>query len=118
MLVVLILCLTVISAIILNSDVSLEFPPTISKCPDYYQNTSGAACRDVHSISTTPSFSSDESGTISCKNIDFSDTSLFPNSGNTGNGKLGALCEKKKWATSCGVNWDGITNNDVICYDN
>ena len=25
------------------------------------------------------------------------------------------LCEKYKWAKSCDINWDGITNNNKIC---
>ena len=26
------------------------------------------------------------------------------------------LCAKKRWANDCQVKWDGITNNDTLCY--
>ena len=34
-----------------------------------------------------------------------------------GMGPLSGICAKKRWAESCGgVPWDGITNNEDVCY--
>ena len=37
------------------------------------------------------------------------DFSVYPYSGADG------LCNKKKWAKTCELTWDGITNNKSIC---
>ena len=33
-----------------------------------------------------------------------------------GMGPDSGICQKKRWAIDCGVNWDGITNNNDVCY--
>ena len=55
-----------------------------------------------------------DNSTLSCTDIDFNGSAFQKDTG--GIGPASALCEKKKWAEECGVNWDGITSNDNICY--
>ena len=94
----------------MNSKNELEFPPTKSNCPDYYvKNTVTGECEDLNEL-----FNHDSKP--ECETVDFNDESSFPNLNNTGTGANSAICEKKKWAERCGLNWDGITNNENICY--
>ena len=110
MIVALIVCLAVVGVAIMNSKNDLQFPPTKSDCPDYYvKNTVTGECEDVNNL-----FNHDD---IECKTVNFDDETKFPNKNNTGTGANSAICEKKRWAeTQCGLNWDGITNNENICY--
>lgn len=104
MLIVLFISLSIVGYAIYNSKNDKKYPPIVSECPDYYE-LSGNICTDVHGLS-----SGDQS---SCQNVNFS---LFTNSNNAGMGPNSAICEKKIWANNCGVNWDGITNDENICY--
>ncbi len=78
------------------------WPPVISKCPDYWVETTspdGTVCENTKQI-----------GSDSCpKEIDLTTFEY--------NSKLLAKndCEKAKWARSCNLTWDGITNNEDIC---
>jgi hypothetical protein len=72
------------------------FPPVLPSCPDYWQdlseNTKGSKCVNVNKL-----------GTCGNKEMDFSTSEWI--------GSRGA-CKKKRWATSCGIVWDGITNRN------
>lgn len=108
MVVVLIICLAFLGSAISASSADKRFPPVISECPDYYELDSSGICSTSFSLYT---------GTGSeCNYIKFSNSSDFPNYGNGGLGESSELCEKKIWAENCGVNWDGITTNENICY--
>jgi hypothetical protein len=72
------------------------YPPVIPSCPDFWQDESdkvkGSRCINKNKIGT-------------CGNtvMNFS-TSYWT-------GQRG-MCNKKTWASACGLSWDGITNKD------
>ena len=115
MIVVLIICLAVIGTTIAYSNDNVKFPPITSKCPDYYKLTDTNSCvSQISEIGTSPiNF---KGNSVSCNDVNFNNAANFPNKDNSGMGPESALCEKKKWAKNCGVNWDGVTTNENICY--
>ena len=77
----------------------VKFPPVIADCPDYWKNISTdnkIMCENVKSLGSCPGVK------------DFSASEFSGTSG---------LCGKQKWAESCGVFWDGVTNNSALCDD-
>jgi hypothetical protein len=72
------------------------FPPVIPSCPDFWEDVSikenGSRCSNVNKLG-------------SCNNtiMDFTKSHWIG-----GNG----LCHKKRWATACGLTWDGVTNRN------
>ena len=83
-----------------NSD---NFPPYSSSCPDYWnmENSSGSDGSDM-CINTK---SLGKVGNEGCKQLD-PNNSVF--SGSSGD------CNKYTYAKSCGITWDGITNNEKL----
>lgn len=117
MIVVLIICLAIIGTTIAYSNDIVKFPPITSECPDYYKKMSSGNCvSQVNGIEKEPTINFNGNDDLNCTNINFKDGTIFSNKDNGGMGPESALCEKKKWAKACGVNWDGITSNDNICY--
>jgi hypothetical protein len=88
-----------------NATASITWPPIITDCPDYWEDLSGngAQCFNVKGIGSCnrPTYS-DSLNSIPdpLSTINFSEAKY--------NG-LNGLCEKQKWAKTCGVAWDGIT---------
>jgi len=84
---------------------SQPWPPVLGDCPDYWVDLSGngGACLNSHSLGTCniPSRASDLGPVIDSNSMNF-DQSPYNDSTNGG-------CSKYKWATNCGVTWDGIT---------
>lgn len=108
MMVVLILSLAIMGVALHTSKGDVNFPPNISKCPDYYvYNPTTNKCEDVKQLSTGGS----KDGT-SCTNADFNQDIYKAK----GTGPQSGICKKKRWAKHCNVPWDGITNNEDICY--
>lgn len=114
MIVVLIICLAIIGTTIAYSNDNVKYPPITSECPDYYKKVDTNCVSQVTDINRIPNYINNGTS-ISCTSVDFS-SDTFPNKDNGGMGPMSALCGKKKWAKRCGVNWDGITTNDNICY--
>jgi hypothetical protein len=81
------------------------YPPIISDCPDYwnvtYDNNQKKKCRN----------NSINSGVASdrCRNYPVSEFSASGSSVND------IICAKNRWAKSCNIQWDGITNNSKAC---
>lgn len=100
----LIIVLAIMGVILGNSAANQVFPPEFSMCPDYYTIDSQNVCKINSNIYSNVN--------ADCMNKNFNDSKY--NTGGTG--PLSGLCEKKKWANTCGVSWDGITNNSDICY--
>ena len=72
-------------------------------CPDYWQDNSqgnGSKCVNTKHLGTCSTTAEEEQ-----QEMDFS---LSKWSGEDG------LCHKSKWARSCDLTWDGITNNPNI----
>jgi hypothetical protein len=103
-LVSLIIVLAIMGVILGNSAKEQTFPPEYSTCPDYYTISSGNQCKINSTIYSNSN--------ADCMNKSF-DASNFQVGGT---GPLSGLCAKKQWAKTCGVTWDGITNNSDICY--
>jgi hypothetical protein len=103
-----IIMLIFIAVVLYKSKYNVKFPPTVSQCPDYWidkhdQNGSNNLNNDNNQTCTNVK----NLGNVSCdKTIDF--TTAF------WKGATGA-CNKYKWAKSCDLTWDGITNNSTIC---
>jgi len=96
--VVLIIMLIIVGIILSKGSANNgQWPPVVSDCPDYWTDVkgNGSGCVNTHSLGkcNLPTKEKDNS-------MDF-DTSPF----NTTSG----TCEKYKWATNCGITWDGIT---------
>ena len=88
----LIVLLVVIGISMSKSSSSIVWPPIIGSCPDYWLDLKGdgAECQNVKDL-----------GSNTCsKTMDFTQPMY---SGEDG------LCNKYKWANTCGVTWDGIT---------
>jgi hypothetical protein len=105
--IVFIILIIFIAILLYRSKYDVKFPPTISQCPDYWidkQDQNGSAdlnnssqmCTNVKNL-----------GNVSCdKTMDFT--------GSFWQGATGT-CNKYKWAKSCDLTWDGITNNTSAC---
>ena len=103
-LVSLIIVLAIMGVIMSNSSKKTTFPAEYGMCPDYYTINSENVCRinsDIYS-----------SVNADCMNKSFNDSKFKVG----GTGPVSGLCKKKEWANTCGVSWDGITNNSDICY--
>jgi hypothetical protein len=105
----LILILTYIGIKLRKSNVAAKFPPQMSNCPDNWifsnnkcqvPNSSNANYGKSNLINNgvkTPGYSS------STNTIDFTDKGWY-------SGGKSAVCNKKYWANSIGITWDGVTN--------
>lgn len=84
--ILLIVSLIVVGYLLYSSKTSGNWPPLVSKCPDYWtdESNNGSLCKNTHTLG-------------SCQ-IDIKDFSAM------------TACDKYTWANSCGITWDGITN--------
>jgi len=101
--IILIIALCFIGLALYRQKYKSDYPPIIANCPDYWIDSSGngKACNQ-------DSNPNNQVGT--CQGpMDF--TAPQWNGSGTGN------CAKFKWAKSCNLSWDGITNNANICGD-
>jgi hypothetical protein len=94
--------LIIINISLTNASASRLWPPIKTDCPDYWEDLSGngSQCFNVKDIGTCnpPSYIGDNPNSASTKNFN---RPLY-----TG---ANGLCEKRKWARRCNVEWDGIT---------
>ena len=84
------------------------YPPSTADCPDYYSldPTDSSFCVIGKNI-----FASEPSD-VSCNKQDFTQKKYTVE----GTDFTSGLCAKKMWANKCKVSWDGVSNNDLICY--
>jgi hypothetical protein len=96
--VVLILVLIFIGFALNNARQSV-WPPIIGDCPDYWEDVSGngSMCKNVKNLGNG---TCKPTGSNKYLTMDFTQPTFL--GGNS-------MCAKYKWATSCGVTWDGIT---------
>ena len=93
----LILILIIAVILIRKSNTDVVYPPKVSNCPDYWNETYNnddptIKCLNVKGL-----------GNESCnldKPIDFSKMTM---------------CDKQKWTQKCGTTWDGISNSTNAC---
>lgn len=106
--VILVIALIGLGILLQNQDAATEFPPKQNQCPDHW-TVSGEYCEwgtsnfNLGSLKTT-----DISGAIYSISGDY----VEPSTGLDGiKFRSNVLrCDKKKWANSNGIIWDGISN--------
>ncbi len=93
--VILIISLCFIGIALYRAKYKSAYPPAIANCPDYW-DASGNLCLNTMNL-----------GNSRCSvPMDF-----------TGPGWSGAdgPCSKQRWAKSCNLTWDGISDNVKLC---
>ena len=99
---IVLLILALILFALLMSQSAKTYPPVVGQCPDYWVDLSGGLISDGSSCYNVKNLGKD-----TCKKqMDF--TADFW-SGSDG------ICNKQKWAKSCDLTWDGVTNNSKAC---
>ena len=93
-LIILIIILVVIGFLLYKAKETLDYPPEIAECPDYWKVVGIQKCENVKDL-----------GTNCTSPMDFSGSNWQGNSG---------LKNKNAWAKGCGVTWDGVTNNSMF----
>lgn len=78
------------------------YPPVVADCPDYWD------AEPLNGDPTKPLCKNSKNiGGENCgKTMNF-------NSGEFSGD--GGFCAKRKWATNCGLTWDGVTNSNRQC---
>jgi len=96
-LIVLVITLIILAFAIKNRTNDMKWPPYVANCPDYWLDLSsdGSQCYNKKSLGTCNIPSSSDPNYMN-----------FTSSAFTGSE---GQCNKKKWATNCGLTWDGIT---------
>jgi hypothetical protein len=81
-----------------TKNAEVKWPPVIGQCPDYWidEKSNGEAC-----------FNAKHLGKCNIPTEENDATMNFNQSPFTG---VNGICNKFKWAKSCGVTWDGITS--------
>jgi hypothetical protein len=97
--VILIIMLVIIGVTLSKSRTKNNWPPIVGECPDYWVDMSGngEACFNSNSLGRC----NIPGNTNNNNTMNFNQS---PFTGNDGN------CAKYRWATSCGITWDGITS--------
>ena len=89
--VLLILVLGLIAYMLYKAQSQVQFPPVVAQCPDYWTVSGEATCTNVQNIGS------------GCQSpMDFSGPQWQGSNG---------LQAKYNWAKSCGLTWQGVTNN-------
>ena len=103
--IILIILLITIGIIMYYSAKNARFPPVIAECPDYWnveKEGDKTICKNILKINPNSVSEIDNCNKISPVNF-------------TGPSNEETVCNKYKWASNCGIIWDGITNNNASC---
>ena len=95
----LLLCMILISVALIKTKSTEQWPPIVGDCPDYWVDLSGngAQCVNMKDLGTC-------NGSVpEGRHLQMNFT-VAPYAGQN------SLCAKYKWATGCGITWDGITS--------
>jgi hypothetical protein len=96
--VILIVSLSFIGIALYRAKYKSSYPPAIANCPDYW-DVSGNLCLNKN---INPPL-----GNSTCsRQMDFT---------TPGWSGRDAMCSKQKWARSCNLTWDGISDNVNLC---
>lgn len=100
LIILLIIILVIVGLSIRNTRKNKTWPPIVADCPDYWLDASGdgSKCVNVKDLGTC------NGGIAPGQHLNM-DFTVEPYNGVDG------LCKKYKWANTCGVTWDGITNS-------
>lgn len=89
---ILIITLVLIGLALRNTKKTQQWPPMVPECPDYWtMDVSGSSTYCLNKMNL---------GNCRITRKDFNDATFKGEQG---------LCNKYKWATGCGISWDGIT---------
>ena len=118
--IILIIALTMVGVAISNDNTKVDFPPRIDSCPDYWVNANYLKENNIMLGDTNVDDLNEECVNIkklgSCNPDDrIMDFGKAPYNNPGDNGPDSGMCAKYKWAKSCNITWDGITNKDNIC---
>jgi hypothetical protein len=93
------LFLVLIGLSLSKSNSSIDWPPVVGNCPDYWVDLSGngSKCFNSQGLGTCPSYMPKGN------NENTMDFTQAPFTGNNSN------CAKYRWANNCKLSWDGIT---------
>jgi len=77
-----------------------QWPPVVADCPDYWllrgaTDSESQKCVNVKDLGTCPAASGKKHAEMDFTKYPFNESN--------------DLCAKYKWATKCGIPWDGIT---------
>lgn len=112
--VVFIITLIVVGVILYYSVNNARNPPFTTACPTYFKlDSSGENC--VIDDDTYPSTITYPVEASDLDNLRTTCASV-PVSKFKGTNKDKILCAKNRWAKSCNVFWDGVTNNNSACF--
>ena len=126
----LIVALTITAVVLKNKNTSIQYPPIVDNCPDYWlssyyamdgsNNTvPGDNCgSDYGCCPDNSTAKTDEQGSTcplsKCYNVQHlgieSDSCSFAM-----DFTKYTTCDKQKWSKSCNITWDGITNMPDAC---
>jgi len=76
-----------------------QWPPIVSDCPDYWTlkgTKESPMCINTRNLGTCSSTEGKKHSTMDFSKYPFND-------------EVTGTCSKYKWATACGVSWDGLT---------
>ena len=96
--IILIISLVIIGISLSYAKSDKVWPPIVPDCPDYWSidgSGNNATCMNVKDLGTCP-----KSGENKHLSVNFNEAPFVGS---------GQACAKYKWATKCGVSWDGIT---------
>jgi len=113
--VLLILGLIIIGLFISKNIEKSDFPPIISDCPDYWNVVYDNTFVVDSNLNTNQKISCRNNSINSGRNVDSCRTynaNAFNSAGTTAADKI---CAKYRWAKSCDIHWDGISNNSQAC---
>lgn len=102
--IVLIISLAFIGTVLSSSSKDSKFPPSIAACPDFYMKNDDGKCEASKEVYNSTG--------ADCAEINFTEDQYLAQ----GTGPNSGACAKKKKAQECGITWDGLTNNEDICY--
>jgi len=97
--VILIICMILIGIALAKTKSTQQWPPLVGDCPDYWidMSNNGAQCVNTKDLGTC------NASVPAGQHLQMNFT-VAPYIGQN------AACSKYKWATGCGITWDGITS--------
>ena len=109
--IILIITLCILGYYLKKEKTEGDYPPVIPECPDYWkQDVINQINKDGVKEASYKCINVKDLGKNAGNEINFND----PKWKGKYKGSHG-LCEKKKWANSHELSWDGLSNNDNVC---
>lgn len=112
--VLLILALTYIGVFLIGDDTTkVTFPPHSNQCPDYWEVNGDGSCEIQKNGINLGTKSDDSERTYADKDEFGSVDDSYPQPDVTNTSipfENRTICEKKRWANTFDVVWDGVTN--------